>query len=181
MATTAYDRYLKNKKEEDSLEPVDIQVQDTKPLDIDQIKLKIQNELTEQTEPKKPVKWLSLPDPKNVMNLYYTLNPTKRLGDAIGMKKDPKELIKQLPDQERDYISGLDEIAKGIDSGLYDTQHSIGALLFAGTDLAFNTDLMSKFEKIMEKEETFLNRPETWRGESNFFTNTIWNTWNFSN
>ena len=28
------------------------------------------------------------------------------------MKKDPKELIKQLPDQERDYISGLDEIAK---------------------------------------------------------------------
>jgi|MDTB01.3.fsa_nt_gb hypothetical protein len=165
MATTAYDRYLKNKKEEDSLEPVDIQVQDTKPLDIDQIKLKIQNELTEQTEPKKPVKWLSLPDPKNVMNLYYTLNPTKRLGDAIGMKKDPKELIKQLPDQERDYISGLDEIAKGIDSGLYDTQHSIGALLFAGTDLAFNTDLMSKFEKIMEKEETFLNRPETWRGE----------------
>ena len=61
MATTAYDRYLKNKKEEDSLEPVDIQVQDTKPLDIDQIKLKIQNELTEQTEPKKPVKWLSLP------------------------------------------------------------------------------------------------------------------------
>ena len=90
MATTAYDRYLKNKKDEDSLEAVDIQVQEPKPtIDLDQIKLKIQNELTEQTEPKKPVKWLSLPDPKNIMNLYYTLNPTKRLGDAIGMKKIP--------------------------------------------------------------------------------------------
>ena len=165
MATTAYERYLKNKKEEDSLEPVDIQVQDQKPIDLDEIKFKIQETLTEKTEPKKPVKWLSLPDPKNIMNLYYTLNPTKRLGDAIGMKKDPKELIKQIPDQERDYISGLDEIARGIDSGIYDLNHSIGSLLFAGTDLVANTDLLSKFEKIMEKESTLLNRPETWRGE----------------
>ena len=31
MATTAYDRYLKNKKNEDSLEAVDIQVQEPKP------------------------------------------------------------------------------------------------------------------------------------------------------
>jgi hypothetical protein len=165
MATTAYDRYLKNKKEEDALEPVDVQVQDTKPIDLDEVKFKIQQVLTEQTEPKKPVKWLSLPDPKNIMNLYYTLNPTKRLGDAIGMKKDPKELLKQIPDQEKDYISGLDEIARGIDSGIYDLQHSIGSLMFAGTDLLANTDLMSRFEKIMEKEETLLNRPETWRGE----------------
>ena len=44
MATTAYDRYLKNKKDEDSLEAVDIQVQEPKPtIDLDQIKLKIQN------------------------------------------------------------------------------------------------------------------------------------------
>ena len=86
---------------------------------------------------------------------------------TIGMKKDPKELIKKIPDQEKDYISGLDEIAKGIDSGIYDLQHSIGSLLFAGTDLIANTDFMSGFEKIMEKEETVYasNRPETWRGE----------------
>ena len=54
MATTAYERYLKNKKEEDALEPVDVQVQDTKPIDLDEIKFKIQETLTEQTEPKKP-------------------------------------------------------------------------------------------------------------------------------
>ena len=64
MATTAYERYLKNKKEEDSLEAVDIQIQDKKPFDLDEVKFKIQETLTEQTEPKKPVKWLSLPDPK---------------------------------------------------------------------------------------------------------------------
>ena len=166
MATTAYDRYLKNKKDEDSLEAVDIQVQEPKPtIDLDQIKLKIQNELTEQTEPKKPVKWLSLPEPKSIMSLYYRLNPTKRLGDAIGIGKDPMELVKQIPVEEKDYISGLDEIVKGIDSGLYDTSHSVGALLFAGTDLIANTDFMSRFEKIMEKEENLPERPETWRGE----------------
>ena len=82
MATTAYERYLKNKKEEDALEPVDVQVQDTKPLDLDEVKFKIQQVLTEQTEPKKPVKWLSMPSPKNILNLYYTLAPEKRLADS---------------------------------------------------------------------------------------------------
>ena len=73
MATTAYDRYLKNKKDEDSLEAVDIQVQEPKPtIDLDQIKLKIQNELTEQTEPKKPVKWLSLFLNLKVLWVYIT-------------------------------------------------------------------------------------------------------------
>ena len=154
MAETAYERFLKDTTKD---EAVEIDIKDQKPIDLDEVKFKIQETLTEKTEPKKPVKWLSLPDPKNIMNLYYTLNPTKRLGDAIGMKKDPKELIKQLPDQERDYISGLDEIARGIDSGIYDLQHSIGSLLFAGTDLVANTDFMSKFEKVMEKEGTLLN------------------------
>ena len=105
MATTAYERYLKNKKEEDALEAVDIQVQDSKPIDLDEIKFKIQKTLTEKTEPQKPVKWLSLPDPKNIMNLYYTLNPTKRLGDAIGMKKDPPRA--RLPKEITDDIVQL--------------------------------------------------------------------------
>ena len=65
--------------------------------------------------------------------------------------------------QERDYTTGLDEIAKGISSGIYDLQNSLGSLLFAGTDLAANTDFLSKFEKIMEENEP--TRPETWRGE----------------
>ena len=75
------------------------------------------------------------------------------------------KLVKKEITQERDYIAGLDEIARGIDSGILDLQHSIGSLLFAGTDILAGSDLMTSFEKMMEKEETYLDRPETWRGE----------------
>ena len=109
--------------------------------------------------------------------MYYTFNPTKRLANSIAGIKDPMQQATELPDakapsfkinneeitQERDYTTGLDEIAKGISSGVYDLQNSLGSLLFAGTDLAANTDFLSKFEKIMEENEP--TRPETWRGE----------------
>jgi hypothetical protein len=174
MATTAYERFLKDPNKE---EAVDIDIKDQKPIDLDQVKQKIQNELAVQTKPKKPVKWLAMPDPKSVLELYYTLEPTKRLANAIAGIKDPMQQVKELPDapaprfkinneevtQERDYTTGLDEIAKGISSGIYDLQNSLGSLLFAGTDLIANTDFMSGFEKIMEKNEP--TRPETWRGE----------------
>jgi hypothetical protein len=176
MADTAYDRFLKDVQDDDAIE---IEVKDPKPLDMDQVKLKIQEALTSSTEPKKPVKWLAMPDPKNILNLYYTLDPTKRITDTILTGKDPKAKIAEVPDakapvfkigkkeitQERDYIAGLDEIARGIDSGILDLQHSIGSLLFAGTDILAGSDLMTSFEKMMEKEETYLDRPETWRGE----------------
>ena len=174
MAETAYERFLKDPDKE---EAVNIDIKDSKPLDIDQVKLKIQSELSSQSAPKKPVKWLAMPDPKSVLEMYYTFNPTQRLGNAIAGIKDPMQQIKDLPDakaprfrinneevtQERDYTTGLDEIAKGISSGIYDLQNSLGSLLFAGTDLAANTDFLSDFEKIMEKNEP--TRPETWRGE----------------
>jgi len=180
MAETAYERFLKDPNKE---EAVNIDIKEQKPLDLEQVKLKIQNELAGQTEPKKPVKWLAMPDPKSILELYYTINPNNYLGQAITamtkgkVKMTSIEDIKALPDakapgfkinneeitQERDYTTGLDEIAKGISSGVYDLQNSVGSLLFAGTDLAFNTDFMSDFEKIMEKREP--TRPETWRGE----------------
>ena len=181
MADTAYERFLKDPDKE---EAVEVDIKNQKPLDLDQVKLKIQEELSSQTKPKKPVKWLAMPDPKNIMSLYYQLNPTKRAIDSYFMdpklkeiSPDIKQVVKKLPDakapsfrinnkeitQERDYTTGLDEIAKGIDSGIYDLQHSLGSLLFAGTDLAANTNFLSKFEKLMEETEP--TRPETWRGE----------------
>ena len=183
MAETAYERFLKKKPEDDSLGAVDIEVKDPKPLDLDQVKQKIQNELALQSKPKKPVKWLAMPDPKSILELYYTLSPNKQIGQAITAMTKGKvnlgsmEAIKALPDapapkfkignkeitQERDYTTGLDEIAKGISSGIYDLQNSLFSLLFAGTDLVANTDFMSDFEKVMEKNEP--TRPETWRGE----------------
>jgi hypothetical protein len=174
MAETAYERFLKDPDKE---EAVNIEIKDSIPLNLDQVKLKIQNELSSQSAPKKPVKWLAMPDPKSVLEMYYTFNPTKRLGNAIAGIKDPMQQAKELPDakaprfrinneevtQERDYTTGLDEIAKGISSGIYDMQNSLGSLLFAGTDLAANTDFLSDFEKVMERNEP--TRPETWRGE----------------
>ena len=180
MADTAYERFLKDPDKE---EAVEVDIKEQKPLDLDQVKLKIQEELSSQTKPKKPVKWLAMPDPKSILEMYYTLSPNNYIGNAItAMTKgevnlSSMEAIKALPDakapsfkinnkeitQERDYTTGLDEIAKGISSGVYDLQNSLGSLLFAGTDLAANTDFLSDFEKVMEKREP--TRPETWRGE----------------
>ena len=174
MADTAYERFLKDVQKDEAIE---VEIKDPKPLDLDQIKLKIQSELSSQTEPKKSVKWLAMPDPKSILDLYYTLEPTKRLANKIVGLEDPKQQAQKLEDakaptfkinneeitQERDYTTGLDEIAKGISSGIYDLQNSLGSLLFAGTDLAANTDFLSKFENMMEKNEP--TRPETWRGE----------------
>ena len=57
----------------------------------------------------------------------------------------------------------MDEIRKGIDSGLFDLSSGVGTLLFAGTDFAFDTDFQSSFEDFMKDKEP--DRPETWQGE----------------
>ena len=88
MATTAYERFLLDKKDDEAIE---VEVRDPKPLDLEQVKMKIQEALTSTTEPKKPVKWLAMPDPKNILNLYYTLNPTKRITDSILYKGEDGE------------------------------------------------------------------------------------------
>ena len=180
MADTAYERFLKDPGKD---EAVNIDIKESQPINLNEVKKKIQDELIGQTDPKKPVKWLAMPDPKSILELYFTLNPNNQVGQAIHYMTKGKvplgsmEMIKDLPDakaptfkigneevtQERDYTTGLDEISKGISSGIHDLHHSIGSLLFAGTDLVFDTDFMSEFEKIMERNEP--TRPETWRGE----------------
>jgi len=80
MAETAYERFLKDPNKE---EAVSIDIKDQKPLDLEEVKKKIADELTTQSEPKKPVKWLAMPDPKSILELYYTLSPQKSLGMAI--------------------------------------------------------------------------------------------------
>ena len=64
MATTAYERFLLDKKDDEAIE---VEVRDPKPLDLEQVKMKIQEALTSTTEPKKPVKWFAKPNPKNVL------------------------------------------------------------------------------------------------------------------
>ena len=159
MADTAYDRYLKDQANQGNLQKRESVVNN-----LDELRESIQNVVIDTTKPKKPVKWFAeSADPRAVLNLYYTLNPTKRLADTFLIGKDPKKLIKSIKLEEKDYISGLDEIAKGIDGGLYDLAHGIGSLLFTGTDLIANTDLLTDFDKLMKEREP--DRPETWRGD----------------
>ena len=147
---TAYERFLKDKEQEIELQtlPGDIR-------DIEDAKKVILKAIEEGTEPKKPVKTFELPDAATTLSLYYRLNPTERLGQILAGQEDPfskiKKLKKELP--EKDYISGLDEIAKGVDKGLYNIQNSIPRMMLAGTDLIADTDLLSKLEKATEIDD----------------------------
>ena len=49
MAETAYERFLKDTTKD---EAVEIDIKDQKPIDLDEIKFKIQETLIDQTEPK---------------------------------------------------------------------------------------------------------------------------------
>jgi len=163
MADTAFERYLKDKK-----------IQEAKPgksNSIDEIKESFKKGLEKLSEPKKPVKYLRPLIPRKKEDGTYTdtsalrfalfLNPSLRTSASITARED---VIKKLESEdEKDYISGLDEVRKGIESGAFDLTQATGSLLFAGTDLALDTDFMSAFEEFMEDKEP--DRPETWRGE----------------
>ena len=55
------------------------------------------------------------------------------LAKKEGKYKDINQLLKSR--DEKDYISGLDEIRTGIERGAHNLGTSAGRLLFMGTDL----------------------------------------------
>jgi len=110
---------------------------------------------------KKPVRWNFIKDNEGLMNLSLTLMPIFRKAMAL-QGKDPVK-INRGKISERDYISGFDEIAKGIETGAMDLTTSVGELLFMGTDLLSNRDFATKFQEIMDKRRP--DEPETWRGD----------------
>ena len=122
-------------------------------------------------EPPKPTKWIkpikesfkSIEEQKDfsVARLAFTLNPMLRMNIANQTGKDIVQLLKSK--DEIDYISGLDEIRTGVESGAHNVGASLGTLLFAGTDLVANTNFLEKFEELMKKSKP--EQPETWRGE----------------
>ena len=163
MADSALERYLKDKR-----------LQDTQPgknKDIEEIKQSFQDTLTGLTEPKPPVKFFRSFLPKktkegkiedtSMLRFGLFLNPQLRTAASLTAGED---IIRKLESEDdKDYISGLDEVRKGIETGVFDLAKGTGSLLFSGTDLAFDTDFQSAFEEFMEDKEP--DRPETWRGE----------------
>jgi len=112
---------------------------------------------------KKPVRWNFLKDNEGLFNLSMVLDPVTRTNLTIGLKKDPVKIMRENKISERDYISGFDEIAKGIETGTHGLATSLGELLFMGTDILANTNFTSDFQKMMDKQKP--DEPETWRGE----------------
>ena len=108
MADTAYERFLKDPNKE---EAVDIDIKEQKPIDLEQVKMKIQTELTGVSKPTKPVKWLAMPDPKTILETYYTFNPTKRLANVIaGMENVPEFLADKEASEAGDPMAQLNKL-----------------------------------------------------------------------
>ena len=174
MADNALERYLKDKELEEQTPP-------GKNKNIEELKKSFQNILEDLTEPTKPVKFFRSFAPKktregkledtSALRFGLFLSPSLRVATQYGVNqqlkeqgKAPVDIIKLLESEdEKDYISGLDEVRKGLSTGIFDLAQGTGSLLFAGTDLLGDTDFQSAFEEFMEDKEP--DRPETWRGE----------------
>ena len=165
MAVKPFERYLKDKEDEQAIgEPGGVN-------SIEEIKESFQTALENLSEPTKPTKFFRSFAPRKTAEGKLTdtsalrfglyLNPQLRTAASISAGED---IIKKLESQdEKDYVSSLDEIREGINTGLFDLTTGVGTLLFAGTDFAFDTDFQTAFEEFMKDKEP--DRPETWQGE----------------
>mgnify|MGYP003652687657 FL=1 len=137
----------------------------------------IKNIEESQKEPPKPVRYIRplieafkpLEEQKDssAARLAFSLNPMLRIQINEGLAKKENKYVdinEMLTSQdEKDYISGLDEIRTGIETGAHNLGTSVGRLLFMGTNFIANTDFLEKFDAIMERNKP--EEPETWRGD----------------
>ena len=168
MADTALERY---KKDTANTEPKTVEGEYRTLNDFQKSFLKA---LEGIGEPKKPVKYLRPFNPfqkedKSLARFILKSSPNmKILLDSYMSKKHNKKVdtMDLLKDGDhKDYISIIDEISKGIDSGAYDLEVGIKELLFTGLDYTFSTDFLEGFDKMMKDPDKKPDRPETWRGD----------------
>ena len=172
MADTALERFKKDQEQADT-EPGQIR-------DLDDFQKTFLTALEGIGEPKPPVKYIKPiiesfkgKDAKDTSILRFVtfldpalrFNVQKSLNEARENKNLPPVDINKLLESkdEKDYISGWDEIRKGVEAGAYDLGLSLGTILFGGLDLGANTDFLSKFNEFMKDREP--TQPETWRGD----------------
>jgi hypothetical protein len=179
MADTAYERYRKDVTTQKKKKNIENYTDFQKAL---------LHAVEKQTAPKKPVKWWKAD--VGALTLATTLSPTLRAQSWFTEFKDnegkvikPKYVnlnkwIREYSGQkEKDYISGLDELAKGVEQGIWQLSGGINQLITIPTDLvtgavgwaAGNPDIGTNFtealEKSMNDEKIKPDEPETWRGE----------------
>jgi len=168
MADTAYERYKLDEELQKEKEPGKIKT-------VNEIQESFLEALEAIGEPKKPVKYLRPLNPFNkddnslsriilggnpILKMYVDKKLSEKHGEPIDSIKFSEEA-----ESEKDYISILDEIRKGVDSGGYDLAMGLKETLFTGLDYTFDTDFLTKFDEQMADPKKKPDRPETWRGD----------------
>ena len=123
------------------------------------------------SEPKKPVRYLKpfnpFSDDKSMARFITEGSPnlTLFLNTVLSKKEGkPVDIRERLKDKkEKDYISILDEIRKGVATGGFDLEYGLKDTLFTGLDYAFGTDFLEGFDEMMKDKKP--EEPETWRGD----------------
>ena len=167
MADTALERFKKDQKqqEEEKTPPGEVR-------ELDAIQKAFLKSLENVSEPTPPVKYLKPFNPfqkedKSLARFILSGSPNlklvldKTMSDKYNRPVDTMDLLKD--GEEKDYISILDEIRKGVNTGVTDLAAGVGTTLFTGIDYAFDTDFLTAFDKMMKDKEP--ERPETWRGD----------------
>ena len=139
--------------------------------DLDEFQSTFLKAIENISEPKKPVRYLKplnpFSDDKSMARLITDGAPnlTLFLNTVLSKKEGkPVDIRERLKDKkERDYISILDEIRKGVATGGFDLEYGLKDTLFTGLDYAFGTDFLDGFDKIMKDKKP--EEPETWRGD----------------
>ena len=80
----------------------------------------------------------------------------------VNLNKWIRERVGQ---KEKDYISGLDELAKGVEQGQWKLSGAINQLVTIPTDFVLGTDFTTALEKKLTDGSIKPDEPETWRGE----------------
>jgi len=175
MADTALERYKKDTQEDESKKTKQGEVRS-----LNEFQDSFLKALENIGEPAPPVKYLKPikesfkgieSKDSSILRFGLFLDPGLRFNIQRSLDKKNKEEGRPLVNvmdlleskDEKDYISGWDEIRKGVESGSFNLGVSLGSILFGGTDLVANTDFLDKFDNFMEGKEP--TRPETWRGD----------------
>ena len=169
MATSALERYKTDKALEEEREASKTKQGEIR--NIDEFQNSFLNALENISEPKKPVKWLKplnpFGDDKSMARFIVEGSPNLQLFlNKVLSKKEgkPVDVMKRLEDkEERDYISILDEVRKGVKTGAFDLEYGLKDTLFTGLDYAFDTNFLDGFDEMMKDKKP--EEPETWRGD----------------
>ena len=169
MATTAIERFKTDQALEEERKASKTKQGEIR--NVDEFRNSFLNALENISEPKKPVKWLKplnpFGDDKSMARFITEGSPNIQLflNKVLSEKEGkPVDVMERLKDEkERDYISILDEVRKGVNTGAFDLEYGLKDTLFTGLDYAFDTNFLEGFDEMMKDKKP--EEPDTWRGD----------------